>query len=72
MPIRYELRFEAFDPQDVEAISLAFEDALNELGLIDRTDPVVVVIAKRTIEFAKKGELDRFRLRELVVKSFRS
>jgi hypothetical protein len=72
MPIISQLRFEAFNPQEVEEISSAFNDVLGELGLTDRTDPVVVVVAKRVIEFAKNGELDRHRLREIVIRSFRS
>ncbi len=72
MPIYRELQFEVFDPEEVKVISVAFDDVLGELGLVDRSDPVVAVVAKRVVEFAKKGELERHRLRELVVKSFRS
>ncbi len=67
-----ELRVEAFDPEEVKVISVAFDDVLGEFGLMDRSDPVVAVVAKRVVEFAEKGELERHRLRELVVKSFRS
>ncbi len=72
MPIRPALQVEEFDPDAVEAISAVFENVLGEFGLVDRTDPLVSAVAKRVIEFAKKGELDPHRLRQLVVKSFRS
>jgi hypothetical protein len=71
VPIVRLLRDEAFGPEAIGAISAAFEDALGELGLTDRSDPIVELVAKRTIQFAQEGELDRHRLRELVVKSFR-
>jgi hypothetical protein len=63
---------EAFDPEAVQAIAHAFEDVLGELGLFDRTDPVVELVAKRVLAFAKDGELERHRLRELVIRSFRT
>jgi hypothetical protein len=48
-----------------------WDDTLAELGLADRTDPVVEAVAKRLIQFAHEGEVDRHRLRELTVNSFR-
>jgi hypothetical protein len=34
----------------------AFEAALGKLGLVDRSDPVAMAVAKLIIEFAKVGE----------------
>jgi hypothetical protein len=67
MPIRPLLEGEVFGPEDITAISAAFEDALKELRLIDRKDPVVLLVAKTTIELAKMGERDPKRLSEKVI-----
>jgi hypothetical protein len=42
----------------------AFEEALRELRLMDRKDPATLLVAKRIIELAQKGERDPTRLRE--------
>ena len=47
-----------FTPEDVEALTAAFELALSKLELSDRRDPVAVVLAKYIIELAKDGERD--------------
>lgn len=47
-----------FTPEDVEALTAAFELALSNLELSDRRDPVAVVLAKYIIELAKDGERD--------------
>ncbi len=60
-----------FNSEQARTISFAFEDVLSEIGLLDRTNPIVVIVAKRVVDFAKEGQIDRDRLRQLVVKSFR-
>jgi hypothetical protein len=69
--IHLELHVEAFDPEQINAISLAFEDVLIELRIRDRNQPIVPVVAKRIMDFARKGELRRERLRQIVVESIR-
>jgi hypothetical protein len=49
----------------------AFEDALKDLCLTDREDPLTMMVAKMIIEFAKEGECDPARLRDAAVRSFR-
>jgi hypothetical protein len=49
----------------------AFEAVLNELRLVDRSDPAVLVVANRIIAFAKTGVLDPLKLRDLTVKAVR-
>ena len=44
-----------FSPQDVTAMTMAFEDALLVLHL-DRDDPAAAAMAKRIIELAEHGE----------------
>lgn len=47
----------------------AFEAVLNELGLVDRKDPAVLVVANHIIAFAKTGILDPAQLRDLTTKA---
>jgi hypothetical protein len=49
----------------------AFEAVLNELRLVDRNDPAVLVVADRIIAFAKTGVLDPLKLRDLTVNAVR-
>jgi hypothetical protein len=62
----------AFGPDDVRALASAFESSLRELGLVDRSDPAVLLVAKRVIAVAKEGSRDPIVLRDRVVKSFRN
>lgn len=59
MPI---LRFldsnSVFGPDDLRAMTAAFDSALTKLGLKDRTDPATELVAKRIIALAKRGERD--------------
>jgi hypothetical protein len=73
MPIR-PVRFGsgAFSPEEVAVVTTAFEDTLRALGLIDRKDPAVTIVAKRMFELAKGGETDPILLRDAVLKSFRN
>jgi hypothetical protein len=72
MPIRPFLESEsaAFGPEDVKALTSAFEASLTALRLVDRADPAVTLVAKRIIAFAKAGHRDPITLRDEVVKSF--
>jgi hypothetical protein len=58
----------AFGPDEIAIMVAAFEDALRELGLVDREDPATLMVAKRIFELAKQGERDPARLREAAVK----
>jgi hypothetical protein len=60
----------AFGPEDLKALTSAFEASLVALRLADRTDPAVLLVAKRVIALAKTGDRDPIRLRDEVVKSF--
>jgi hypothetical protein len=61
-----------FSPDEKAAIATAFEDTLSALGLVDRKDPAVTMVAKRVIELAKGGEHDPILLRDAVLNSFRN
>ena len=51
-----------FGPEDVAALTTAFEAAVGKLGLVDRSDPTTVTLAKLIIELAKAGEREPERL----------
>ena len=68
MPIQ-PLLAGAFSPEDIAALTLAYEDALIALKL-DRGNPVALAMAMRIIELAKRGERNPTRLRNAVVTEF--
>jgi hypothetical protein len=57
-----------FGPEDIKVLSSAFEKALRELRLVDRTDPATQLVARRIIKLAQQGERDPIRLREGAIK----
>jgi hypothetical protein len=63
VPIRLFLEHDhSFGPEDIAKMSAAFEAALGQLGLVDRSDPATHEVAKLIIEFAKQGQRDPERL----------
>jgi hypothetical protein len=68
VPIYRLLKGHVFGPDEIQVLSTAFEGALVELQLVDRTDPATELVAKRIIELAQRGERDPVRLREAAVK----
>lgn len=72
VPIRPLLQDVSFSPEDVTALTTAFEDSLSALGLMDRSDPAVLMVAKRIIELAKHGERNPARLRDYAVNQFQA
>ena len=72
MPIRLLLEHDhAFTPEDVKVLIEAFEETLCVLELTDREDQLTIAVAKLIIQFAKEGERDPNRLRDLVLKVLR-
>jgi hypothetical protein len=71
MPI-YELpkRNGSFDPEEVAVLGNVFEDVLQTLGLVDREDPLTVMVAKGLVEYAKTGIRDHARLKALTLQAF--
>lgn len=72
MPIRALIGDASFTPEQIFALNKAFNDALAELKLTDRQDPLAEIVAKKIIELAKQGERDPQRLCELALKDIRS
>jgi hypothetical protein len=55
VPITPFLRGQAFDPELVEAMGLAFLDTCSALGLTTRNDPITKIVAEKIIELAERG-----------------
>jgi hypothetical protein len=64
VPLRPFLEGNSFGPDDLQAMTAAFEAALDKLGLKDRTDAATELVAKRIIALAKRGERDPVKLCE--------
>ena len=63
MPIQAILESEfgpVFEPDEIAAITAAFQATLSKLGLglVDRTHPLRTAVAKLIIQLAKDGERD--------------
>jgi hypothetical protein len=56
MAIYRLLREAAFNPEQVKQMTAAYETALRKLELVDRSDPVTELIARKIIEIARSGE----------------
>jgi len=70
MPFRQFVRNDAsFGPEDLEAMTVAFDEALRRLGLKDRTDKVTELVATTIIAFARYGGRDPRKLCEGVLAS---
>jgi hypothetical protein len=56
----------AFQPEDIERLTTAYEQALVRLGL-DRTDPFTETIARRIIDIAQAGVKDPHQICRLTI-----
>ena len=56
-----------FSPEDLGAMGKAFTTALGKLGLNDRSDPLVEMVARRIVRAAMSGERDPIKLYEIAV-----
>lgn len=71
MPIVRLLEREAFSPEDVTTLTVAYEAALNMLELVDRTDPLTELVAKKIIECAQTDKRYPIHLRDCALKLLR-
>ena len=72
MPITPFLRNQAFEPDVIADMSVAFTDACKTLGLIDRTDPITEVVARHIIELAQRGIRTKALLFTLTMQEFKA
>jgi len=61
----------AFSPEEIAAMSAAFEDAVDKLKLIDRNEPAAEIVARKIIEIAQRGERDPARLCSMALDNIR-
>jgi hypothetical protein len=58
----------AFGPEEIKAMTVAYEDACRVLKLVDkRDDPLTQILALKIIEIGKTGELDPIKIRDLAL-----
>ena len=62
MAIRRLIRESVFEPEAIERMTTAYEQALKVLQLTDRQDPITELVARKIIAFAEMGETDPDRL----------
>ena len=48
----------SFGPEEIEAMTAAYEAALLDLGLVDRDDPITEIVAKAIVGITGLGERD--------------
>jgi hypothetical protein len=48
----------AFGPDEIEVMTVAYEDALTEIPVASRDDPITELIAKAIVNVAAAGERD--------------
>jgi hypothetical protein len=68
VPIRPFLEGEFFEPELIEIMSRALADACTTLGLKDKEDAVVRLLAMRIIKAAREGIHDSALLKEAAIK----
>jgi hypothetical protein len=71
VPITPFLHEQAFDPEAIRAMGIAFHDVCRNLGLANKADGATEIVAKKVIEFARRGERDPARLTSAVLESFK-
>jgi hypothetical protein len=71
MPLIRLLQRSAFEPERLEIMSAAFEQACRELGFATPEDPQRELLARKIIECAQTGERDRARLCDCALRAMR-
>ena len=70
MPITPYLSGQAFGPETLRNMSVAFETACKRLGLVIRHDPATALVAKTIVKLAQSGVQDVDTLLETTLKEF--
>lgn len=63
MAIYRLLQNKALGPDELNTMTAAYEATLRALGLVDRSDPITDIIARKIIEIAQTGERDPIAIR---------
>ena len=72
MAIYRLLQNQAFEPDDIEGMTVAYEAALKVLRLANRSDPITHIVAERIIEIAQTGVRDSRELASIAIKELGS
>jgi hypothetical protein len=67
MAIYRLLQSSPLGPEEIAVLTDAYERTLRSLGLVDRSDPVTELIAKKVIELAQRGVREAQQLAALAV-----
>jgi hypothetical protein len=62
----------AFGPEEIAILSTAYQATLTDLGLSDQEDAITLLVARRIIDLASKGERDPDRLRDATLASVKT
>ena len=46
----------SFEPEEIEAMTAAYEAALSDLGLVNRDDPITEIVARAIVHVTGMGE----------------
>jgi hypothetical protein len=72
VPITPYLDGASFDSESKRVMGIAFEAAIAALRLSDRSDPIVMMVARKIIALAKAGESNPDRLCEHALNDIRN
>jgi hypothetical protein len=59
-------------PEEIAVLTEAYELTLKELDLVDRSDPITQIVAKKIIEISQRGVRDPEQLSSLALKELRA
>jgi hypothetical protein len=57
----------SFGPEEIKAMTAAYEAALLDLGLVDRDDPITEIIAAAIVSITSMGERDPATVKDRVL-----
>jgi hypothetical protein len=57
------------EPEDIDRLVTAYEEALRALGLSDRGDPMTLIVAKAVIDIGQTGVRDPAQISQLAIKA---
>lgn len=72
MPLIRLLQNSAFEPDRIEIMSAAFQQACRELGLAETEDALREIVARKIIECAQTGVRDQALLCECALRAIRA
>ena len=59
----------SFGPEEIRAMTAAYEAALLDLGLVDRDDPITEIVATAIVGITDRGERDPMTIKDRALKA---